>query len=71
MLDRKEKHNKQNSEWWTSKTEELVKKKKTAYLNWLQTHKEEDRRVYMFLNREVKTQVAKTKTKCGTGNANK
>lgn len=59
-LGRKRKTQK-NAEWWTKQVEEIVKEKKKAYLYWLNTKRDEDRKTYMKLNREAKRQVQQRK----------
>ncbi|XP_044757060.1 uncharacterized protein LOC123315437 [Coccinella septempunctata] len=50
-----------NSEWWTKQVEEVVREKKRAYHHWLSTKKDEDRKIYVELNRKAKRQVERSK----------
>lgn len=50
-----------NPEWYTKKINELIQKKKKAYSIYLNSHKAEDRQLYIYWNREVKKEVKKSK----------
>lgn len=48
-------------EWWSRSIEEKIKLKKMLYNNWLRTRDQEDRKLYIRMNREVKKDVCKRK----------
>lgn len=48
-------------EWWSRSIEEKIKLKKMLYNNWLRTRDQEDRKLYIRMNREVKKDICKSK----------
>ncbi|XP_045463753.1 uncharacterized protein LOC123673309 [Harmonia axyridis] len=50
-----------NKLWWTEEIEDLIAKKKSAYLKWISSREQEDKEVYMAIKRTTRQSVTAAK----------